>query len=300
MCVRRVLLLVSFLLIVGSLFSMGISISPGATLTFVRELGDELKLPPLTLINVNEDPMEYTVKVTAECRLKGYNSIPDIEWVRLSTNKITVDALDSVEVDVFVTIPDTPENMNRAWGFTISVTQKPIKQEAVGFAAIELGAQANWFIETKSVPNNLSSELDEPLVVSPSLWTAVIGEDEPTTGELMFSFMNNDDMPHTYTFENYNPQYGDEIRGQVLDIVPLISGGDSWVSDAGWINVKKSGFLFFKSNPKVKLNPGESAEQIVKVDVPRESLDGSIYESLIYIKVDGEYDQGRFIRFVIR
>ncbi len=300
MCVRRVLLLVSFLLIVGSLFSMGISISPGATLTFVRELGDELKLPPLTLINVNENPMEYTIKVTAECRLKGYYSLPDIEWVRLSTENTVIEALDSAEVDIFVTIPDTPENMNRAWGFTISVTQKPLKKEAVGFAAIELGAQAHWFIETKSTPNNLSAALDEPLVVSPSLWTAIIGEDEPTTGELAFSLMNNDDVPHTYTFENYTPYYGDEVRGQVLDIVPLIGGGDSWVSEAAWVKMKKTGFLFFKSDPKVKLGPGESAELLVEVDVPRESLDGSTYESLIYIKVDGNYANGRFVRFIIR
>ncbi len=287
-------------LLAGSVWGLGISISPGATLTFVRELGEEVELPKLKIINVNDFPMEYSIKAVAECRLKGYYPIPDIEWVRLSTNNITVEALDSVEVDIFVSIPDVPANHNRAWGITLSAAQKPVKKQNAGFAAIELGAQATWFIETKSMPNQLSSELDEPLVVSPSLWTATFAEDEPTTGELSFSLMNNDDKPHTYTFTNYSPYYGDEITGMNLDIIPLFGDEDSWISDKGWIQVKKKGFLFFKSSPKVKLNPGESAEQFVKFDIPAEALGGKIYESLVFIKVDGENKGGRFVRFVIR
>lgn len=293
-------LLTALMLFVGSLFSAGISISPGACLTFIRELGVEAPLPPLKIVNVNDTPMQYTISASAGTNLRGYFPIADIEWVTVETKEINLPAYDSVFIPIRIEIPDEPVYLNRAWGFTISVVQSAIDQESRGFTTIQLGAQGRWLIETKSMPNSLSGELDEPLVISPSLWTATFAEDEPTTGELNFSFMNNDDKAHTYTFINYVPNYGDEIRGMSLDIIPLIGNDDSWISDKGWIQVKKKGFLFFKSSPKVKLNPGESAEQLVKVDIPREALGDRIYESLIFIKVDGEYKGGRFVRFVIR
>ncbi len=281
-------------------FTAGISISPGACLTFVRELGVEAPLPPLKIVNVNDSPMFYSISASSGVNLRGYYPLADIEWVKLETNEATIPAYDSVIVPISIEIPDEPANLNRAWGFTVSVVQSGIDQENVGFTTIQLGAQGRWFVETKSMPNSLSREWEEPLVISPSLWTATFAEDEPTTGELSFNFMNNDDKPHTYTFMNYSPSYGDEIKGMSLDIIPLIGDEDSWISDRGWIQAKKKGFLFFKSSPKVKLNPGETAEQAVKFNLPREALGEKIYESLIFIKVDGEYKDGRFVRFVIR
>jgi hypothetical protein len=281
-------------------FTAGISISPGACLTFVRELGVEAPLPPLKIVNVNDSPMFYTISTTAGTNLRGYYPIADIEWAKVETQEVTIQAYDSVFIPIKITIPDDPSNLNRAWGFIVSVTQSPVGKDGGGLTLLQLGAQGHWLIETKSMPNTLSSEYAEPLVISPSLWTATFAEDEPTTGELSFSIMNNDNKPHTYTFMNYSPLYGDEIRGMSLDIIPLIGDADSWVSDKGWVEAKKSGFLFFKSSPKVKLNPGETAEQAVKFNLPREALGEKIYESLIFIKVDGEYKDGRFVRFVIR
>jgi len=287
-------------LLAGSVWGLGISIQPGATLTFLRELGDEVELPKLKIINVNDSPMEYSIEAVAECRLKGYYPIPDIEWVRLGKDKVEVPPNDSTEISIFLRIPDDPAHLNRAWGITISVSQKPKAGENSGFAAIELGAHANWFVETNTVVGELSNTLDEPLVVNPGIWFGTFAEDEPTEGELSFKLLNNDDKTHTYTFENYTPEYGNEIRGQKLDIIPLIGDETSWISDAGWVQTKKSGFAFFKSNPKIKLNPGESAEQAVLLNIPREAIGDKIYESLVFIKVDGEYKGGRFVRFIFR
>ena len=64
--------------------------------------------------------------------------------------------------------------------------------------------------------------------------------------------------------------------------------------------MKKKGFLFFKSNPKATLAPGESAELNVTVDIPTEALGKKVYESIIFIKVDGGLKNGRFVRFIIR
>jgi len=292
--------LLAIAIVSSTLFGLGISISPGANLTYLRQLGGESELPPLTIINVNEQAMTYTITPSSQNILRGYCVLPDIEWVRLGLNDVEVQPFDTVEIPVFVTVPDDSGFANRAWSFMLSVKQKPIGQESSSFTAIELAAQGYWFLETKSSENVLSKELDEPLVVSPSIWTATFAEDEPTTGELAFRLLNNDNVKHTYTFDEYTPYYGDEISGQKLDIIPLVSDEDSWVSDMGWITPKKKGFLFFKSKPKIKLNPGESAEQLVKVDIPPEALGDNTYEAVIFIKVDGQFNNGRFVRFILK
>ncbi len=292
--------LLVMILFTGSLLSLGISITPGASLTFVRDFGMEGDLPPLEIINVNESPMIYSIKVLAQSKLKGYFPVPDIEWVRLGMDEITVQPYDTAEVPIYVTIPDDPANHNRAWSVVVSVSQKPLNDSGGSFAAIELGAQASWFIETKSMPNSLSDKIDEPLVVSPSIWTGKFAEGEEPSGELAFEIMNNSDETHTYTFMNYHPAYGNELEGQKLDILPLIGDDESWISDRNWIEMKKKGFLFFKSIPKATLASGESAEFMVTVDVPTEALGEKVYESLVFIKVDGGLKNGRFVRFMIR
>ena len=95
--------LLTIAILSSSLLGLGISISPGANLTYVRQLGEELSLPPLTIFNVNESPMEYKIKTQGASRVTGYYSIPDIEWVRLGTDIITIEPFDTVEVPVYVT-----------------------------------------------------------------------------------------------------------------------------------------------------------------------------------------------------
>lgn len=291
----------SLLILVSIVFGVGITIYPGASLSFVRAIGTEIRLPSLYVVNVNDKPMDYELRVLSTELLDGYFPLPDVEWVRLGQKEYRIQPYDTVEVPVFITIPQDSINYNRAWSFDVTVTQKPIDPKAAGFAMVQLGAKATWFVETKAVENYLPEPNGEPLAVSPGVWFVDFEGEEETAGEIPIEIRNDDDVEHTYYFEVYNePDFGDSIRGQKLDIMPMFAFSENWITNWEWLHPKPGKFLFFKKKPKITLGPGEVGKHFVELDFPEGVLGENVYETVVLIKPDGIGKDGRFVRFVVK
>ena len=296
---KLVLICVAF--VTTSLIGAGITIYPGGTLTFVRAFDTDVRLPSLFVVNVNESPMDYELKVVSSKLLSGYFPVPDVEWVILGSTELTIDPYDTVEIPIMINVPDDSVNFNRAWSFDVQVTQTPVKRERAGFAMLQLGAKSTWLLETKSVSDYIPKPSDEPMAVSPGIWFVDFEGEEETKGEIPIEFRNDSDVEHTYYFEVYNtPDYGDSIRGQKLDIIPMFAYADNWITDKSWVYPKPGRFLFFKKQAKVTLAPGESGTHHIVVDIPEEALGENVYETVVFIKPENNVKLGRFIRFVIK
>lgn len=292
-----------FLLLVfsSSLFSLGISLEPAAALMYVRDFDFLAPGKPLTIINVNDKPMVYRIKVdTEKYRLKGYFPLPDESWVKPVPDSLIIGAFDSAKIDIFINIPKSETNYNRAWTCDITVTQSKLEQEPFrGVAAMELGAKATWLIESPT-SERLPDKGQDLLSIAPAHWIIQYGDSTINKAELEITIRNDDTEPHSYSFETYFPNLGDAITGHRLDIFPLTVTETGWILDASWVKPKKRGFLFFKKEPVIKLNPGEKASQIIKIDMPlSKELGNKNYEAIVLIKPDNQLQGSRFCRFII-
>jgi hypothetical protein len=298
----RIISLIVSVFLASSLLALGISIEPGGALMVVQKFGVAAPGTPLKIINVNDSPMIYMINVlNGESRIKGYSPIPDTTWVRPEKDSFVVQPHETLSVPMIVDIPPGEENYNRAWSCELMVTQISTQTPVPGATAVmELGAHAVWLIETPSREVLPAKNKTDLLSVSPALWIVQYGDSTINNGEFPFQIRNDDNVKHTYSFQTYMPYYGDSIRGQRLDIMPITVDQNGWILDSTWITAKKTGFLFFKGSPKFTLKPGEIKEHIINLNLPlSKELGNKQYEGVILIKRDGETKGSRFIRFLI-
>ena len=283
-------------------FAAGISIEPGATLTFVRRLGDEIPGKPLRIINVNSKEMEYNItQVTEGFRLKGYFPLPDTSWVTVEKKNFILYPHDTVDIPVIFRIPDEARNYNRAWYVEFSVEQsRPVDvdgHKAAG-AVIQLGARSTWFIETP-MNKELPPPGEDKLAVAPSIWAIQYGDSTENKAELPFKIRNDDNITHEYEMVAYLPDYGDTMLGRQLDIFPLLVNEKGWVLDKSWVKPKPGGILGNKT-PTFKLEAGEVAEHSILIEMPPSSeLGERRYEAIVLVKPDGDSKWSRFCRVII-
>ena len=298
--IRYIIILVLLSIIFSSaLLAIGIAADPGATLSYVKVFGVEAPLPSFFIINVNAEPMKYTLGISPGSRLTGYMPLPERDWVKLAFTETTLAAYDTIEVPIFISVPDMPENYNRAWAFNINIRQVGLDNMR-GMSTVELALRLNWFVETKSVSQKLPDKNDEPISLSPAVWFIKFQDYENTRGQAVVQIRNDDEVRHTYFFKTHLPFYGDELMGQKLDVIPLVVEPDWWIPDEEWVMAKPDKFLFFNKAPKISLDPGESVEKLIKFDIPAGLMEGNTYEALVFIKPEGSAKNCRFIRFIFR
>jgi len=289
-------------LLTASVYGLGIAIEPGGALSYLVFLRPNLDIKPIKVINVNDEPMQYDLVATTEpSHLKGYFPLPDKSWVSFEPGSFRLEPHETLLVKVLLNLPeDDPTIFNRAWSFDINVTQTNIIPDtAASIARLQLGATAVWNVETPS-KTELPEKGSDQLSVAPSIYTIQYGDSTINKGEFPIKIRNDDEVAHKYEFETYFPEYGDSIKGMVMDILPLKVGEGGFILDKSWVRAKRDRFLLlFKKSPKIKLEPGETAEQIVVVDLPESSeLGNQRYEGIILIKPDGKMKGSRFVRFV--
>lgn len=292
--------LLIFLLTV-SVYALGISIEPGGALMAARIMGEPIPAPPLRIVNINDKPMEYSIEIIIDKQqIKGYYPLPDVEWVSVEKPEFVIEAHDTFELPITINIPDEEANYNSAWFYKIVVTQTNITEGlTVGGSQIQLAATATWLIETPRKLELAEKSYGE-LSIAPSTFFIRYGDSTINKAEFPVKIRNNDTINHTYRFETYFPYYGDTIRGLKLDIMPLIVDETGFILDKSWVRAKPDKFLFFNKAPKLKLNPGESGEQTILIDLPTSrELNEQRYEAILLVKPDNGYAKSRFIRFII-
>ncbi|MCK5832988.1 hypothetical protein KAH81_04870 [bacterium] len=294
------------LLILGcsSLFSSGIYIEPGASLTYVRKFDSQTPGKPLRIININSSPMVYNISVVAdEYRLKGYIPMPDTNWVKPMKNDVKVEPYDTVDIPIMISIPESDENYNRAWVCELSVMQSAWKDPSIGGKAgtvLQLGARATWLIETP-FKKALAAINSDKLSVAPAIQPIQYGDSTINKGEIFITIRNDDEIEHVYSLESYIPNFGDSIIGRVLDIFPLTTEETGWILDPNWICPKKKKlFGIFSKSPTIKLGSGEVGKYPITIDMPpSEELNQRQFEGIILIRPDGQREDSRFVRYII-
>jgi len=298
--------IVSILVVIVPIWGAGISISPGASLVYVKKFDSKVPGKPLRIININSVPMTYDISVTVEKhRLKGYLPLPDTMWVRPMKNHFKVEPWDSFDVPIQISIPNDPANYNRAWVCDLAVTQSKwvdtTKVKGKAGTVLQLGARAAWLIETPT-ESKLPDANEDPLTVAPGIWAIQYGDSTSNKGVLPIKIRNDDNVKHEYIFESYIPNFGDTIIGRKLDIFPLTTEETGWILDPSWIRPKPKRFLWlFKKKPAITLKPGEEGEYPILIDFPPSNeLGERRYEGVILIRPDGQRTGSRFVRYVFR
>lgn len=79
-------------------------LKPGHTFSVV-----EIRKLPLSVTNVGDEPVELAIEVvrpSVNQLRKGYEAIPDINWIRLQQNRFRVGPGKNAITDVFISVPD--------------------------------------------------------------------------------------------------------------------------------------------------------------------------------------------------
>ena len=63
-----------------------------------------------------------TAKATLSSWEMGYESIPDLSWLRLDKSEVEVPAKSSGKVNLFINVPNKPEFFNRKWMAVVACT----------------------------------------------------------------------------------------------------------------------------------------------------------------------------------
>ncbi len=300
----RILLVLAGFFCLTSL-GAGISIEPGASLTFVRKFDNQTPGQSLRIININSAPMVYEIRtVVDEYRLKGYSPLPDSLWVKPTQNNFKVEPYDTFDVPIIISIPENDANYNRAWVCELSVMQSPWVEPSVGggkaATMLQLGARATWLIETP-FNKTLPPKGTDPLTVTPSIQPIQYGDSTINKGVFTIKIRNDSDLPHEYFLESYIPNLGDSIQGRLLDIFPLTTEETGWILDKKWIRPKPKKFLgIFPKKTTIKLKPGEVGEFPIIIDLPPSAeLGERQFEGIILVRPEGQNKGSRFVRCII-
>lgn len=212
---------------------IGLSVEPGWLLIRDVPIGQLYEMENRTgirfKINNNSDtPRRFMLKVDEPAKvgvkvLKGYTGIPDRAWFWFEKEEALILAHDTVEIRMFLRIPDEEKYYNQKWAVGIDVEGKPESGEGLVLAVSPV-----FYIETESravlkeKPAGFLGVTPGTIVFS----NAVLGTRNASATIVVY---NNDDQPHSYTIRSFVPSA--EPGKQVITPTP----GLFWIPEKDWL-----------------------------------------------------------------
>ena len=260
-----------------SVYAMGIS--PGVFVVTNVPLGKEISASDgvAAIVIHNEESEQPLAVVLAATRPReggvlswepGYEEFPDASWCRLDKTELEVPAKGVGKANLFINVPDKPENYNRRWMLAVVCGQKP-KEQVAGAAGAGIRLATRVGIET--LPNaNVDGTGNGAVALIPS----VLAYQDCVPGETFIPVVkvrNNDKVDHQFTVQRLEQAVQDEekIKRYFRDgSTPLIK--DSWVAPVGGLAVKA----------------GDIKELKFSVTIPKDAVAGRLYEEIVFLKSD--------------
>lgn len=92
--------------------------------------GDEYSGTKFLIVNAENTSITVTIEVMAPTTPReGYKPIPDLSWVIVEPNSVTVPAKSSTEVTIYIDIPSSAEYMGKKWEVWI-YPQPPVPEDS--------------------------------------------------------------------------------------------------------------------------------------------------------------------------
>lgn len=238
---------------------LGLSVQPGGMVIQQVKLGEIYDLHQksgvaLLIENRDNQPHSYVLSTAKPSQvgnqkwLTGYLEIPDPRWFWFETNEVTVAPQSKGQVKMFLKIPDHEKYYNQHWTVSIMVSGKAEKG-----GMLALAVYPRYQIETESKAD-LTNNPDGLTGVAPAILTFKdVALGKKVNGKVRI--YNNDKKMRTYKITPRIIKV-DATREQIIP-----SPGYSWVPDIKWVMPDKQ---------ELRIKPGESAELMVTVYIPRE------------------------------
>lgn len=197
----------------------------------------------------------------------GYESVPDVSWLRLDKTEVEVPPNSKAKVNLFIKVPDKPELYNRKFMAVVGCSPGRSEQNV---SSVGLIVASRVQIETAS--NDEVDGLNAGSVsLVPSSW--LMPDARPgDSWRKVFKIRNNTKEEHTYSVKRIadvekDPSRHDRYYGQ----------GCIKLDKESWMNIKDKDMSF-------TLKPNEVKELTVNVAVGKKALPQKRYEELLFLQ----------------
>lgn len=255
----------------GTAYSAGLKVSPGAFCLQNAEIGKDLDLGiDMVITNKDDEEKVFVVKTLKPSEvtdkwIKGYSEIPDVSWFYFNENEIKIGPNSEGKLRMHLKVPDEEKYYNQHWLVYAEVTTKAGKEEM-----FKTAVKPSYMIETKANPDVKG----KPYGILGLVPGAVKAEKviPGKTKKVSFRIYNNDQTAHTYEFISYIP----EASSAKQDI--SVTAGYEWINKDRWV---------MPSARKLKLNPGQMKNITLNILIPKGSECSDVgWESTVLVKPD--------------